>query len=237
MTDSAQGLMVEGQLLLSDPTAQKAYSFLKAGILKGLSIGYETVKANYVDDVRELAELKLWELSVVMFPMNEGALVTGIKAMSDDERGRHFKAIDAHRKSIDRAQRGIRESLKALFDGFDDEGTTTTSSAIRCSPVATRTRKWACWCWSSRAWPPRPRSSRACKSRHRLTLYRRPARRSRLCEGLHPGTLKTHPGAISCTGERRACSPSKSPISAVDVPGTGIARIQECQRLPPQVHA
>jgi uncharacterized protein len=121
VTDSSQGLQVEGQLLLSDPTAQKAYSFLKAGILKGLSIGYETVKANYVDDVRELAELKLWELSVVTFPMAQDAQVTGIKAMSDDERGRHFKAIDMHRKSIDRAQRGIREHLKSLFDGFDDD--------------------------------------------------------------------------------------------------------------------
>jgi HK97 family phage prohead protease len=121
VTDTAQGLQVEGQLLLSDPTAQKAYSFLKAGILKGLSIGYETVKANYVDDVRELAELKLWELSVVTFPMNTGAVVTGIKAMSDDERGRHFRAIDSHRKSIDKAQRAIREHLKSLFDGFDDD--------------------------------------------------------------------------------------------------------------------
>jgi HK97 family phage prohead protease len=121
VTDTSQGLQVEGQLLLSDPTAQKAYSFLKAGIIKGLSIGYETVKSAFVGDVRELTELKLWEISCVTFPMNEGALVTGIKAMSDDDRAKHFKAIDAHRKSIDRAQRGIREHLKSLFDGFDDE--------------------------------------------------------------------------------------------------------------------
>ncbi len=55
------------------------------------------------------------------FPMNQDAQVTGIKAMSDDDRGKHLKAIDAHRKSIDRAQRGIREHLKAMFDGFDDD--------------------------------------------------------------------------------------------------------------------
>lgn len=121
VTDTSQGLMVEGQLLLSDPTAAKAYSFLKAGIIKGLSIGYDTVKAAWVDDIRELRELKLWELSVVTFPMNESATVTGIKAMSDDDRSKHFKAIDMHRKAIDRHQRGIRESLKSLFDGLDDD--------------------------------------------------------------------------------------------------------------------
>jgi HK97 family phage prohead protease len=123
VTDTSLGLMVEGQLLLSDPTAAKAYQFLKAGIIKGLSIGYETIKAAFVDDVRELQELKLWELSVVTFPMNEGAMVTGIKAMSDDERSKHLKAIDMHRKTIDRAQRGMRESLKALFgdDLFNDD--------------------------------------------------------------------------------------------------------------------
>jgi uncharacterized protein len=120
LLDTAQGLQVEGQLLLSDPTAQKAYSFLKAGIIKGLSIGYETVKSAFVDDVRELTELKLWELSVVTFPMNEAAMVSGIKAMSDDDRSKHFKAIDTHRKAADRHLRQIREHVKALFDGLDD---------------------------------------------------------------------------------------------------------------------
>lgn len=121
VTDTPQGLMVEGQLELEDPTAQKAYTFLKKGIIKGLSIGYDTVKAAFVDEVRELRELKLWELSVVTFPMNQSAMVTGVKAMSDDDRSKHFKAIDMHRKAIDKHQRAIRESLKCLFDGIDDE--------------------------------------------------------------------------------------------------------------------
>jgi uncharacterized protein len=121
VTDTSQGLMVEGQLLLSDATAMKAYQFLKSGIIRGLSIGFETIKSAFVDGVRELQELKLWELSVVTFPMNESAMVTGIKAMSDDDRSKHLQAIDTHRKAIDRHQRGIREHLKAMFDGFDDD--------------------------------------------------------------------------------------------------------------------
>ena len=120
-TDSSQGLQVEGQLLLSDPTAKKCYEFLKAGIIKGLSIGYETIKSSRVEDVRELSEIRLWEISCVTFPMQPGAAITGIKAMSDDDRVKHFKAIDGHRKSIGRAERGIRFHMKALFDGLDDD--------------------------------------------------------------------------------------------------------------------
>jgi HK97 family phage prohead protease len=122
-TDSSQGLMVEGALLLADPTARKCYEFMKSGIIRGLSIGYDTVKSSYVDDVRELSELRLWEISCVTFAMNPEAQVTSVKAMSDAERSKHLKNIDMHRKSIDRAQRGMRESLKALFgdDLFADD--------------------------------------------------------------------------------------------------------------------
>jgi hypothetical protein len=62
--------------------------------------------------VRHLTELKLWEISAVTFPMNESAVVTGVKGLSDDERARHLKAINEHRKAIDRHQQGIRTHLK-----------------------------------------------------------------------------------------------------------------------------
>jgi hypothetical protein len=114
-------LQVTGKLELSDPTAQKAYTFMKAGIVKGLSIGYDTIKSSFVGDVRELQELKLWEISCVLFPMNESAQITAVKTISDDDRAKHLKAIDDHRRAIDRHQRGIREHLKAMFDGCDDD--------------------------------------------------------------------------------------------------------------------
>jgi hypothetical protein len=46
--------------MLNDPTAQKAHTFVKAGIVKGLSIGYDTIQATYDGDVRHLTEFKLW---------------------------------------------------------------------------------------------------------------------------------------------------------------------------------
>jgi hypothetical protein len=121
ITDSREGLQVAGTLMLTDPTAQKAYTFMKAGVVKGLSIGYDTIQATYEGDVRHLTELRLWEISCVTFPMNEQALVSGIKAMSDDERAGHIKAINEHRKAIDREQRGMRMHLKSLLDLADDD--------------------------------------------------------------------------------------------------------------------
>jgi uncharacterized protein len=123
-TETSQGLQIDGQLLLSIQKAADARELLKAGVLKGLSIGYDTVKANFVGEVRELAELRLWEGSVVTFPMNEAAAVNSIKSMSDEDRAKHFKGIDTHRKAIDKHQRAQREHLKALFDGFDDDDDT-----------------------------------------------------------------------------------------------------------------
>ena len=39
LSDSREGLLVKGQLVPESPTAAKAYALLKAGVLKGLSIG------------------------------------------------------------------------------------------------------------------------------------------------------------------------------------------------------
>jgi hypothetical protein len=61
----------------------------------------------------------LWEVSCVTFPMNEPAVVSGVKGLSDDERAKHLKAINEHRKAINH-QQGIRTHLKEMLDGLDD---------------------------------------------------------------------------------------------------------------------
>lgn len=80
LKDTASGLLIEGQLILDVPKAREAYSLLKARVLKGLSIGYDTVKSDIKEGVRYLRELKLFEISLVTVPMNEQALVTSVKA-------------------------------------------------------------------------------------------------------------------------------------------------------------
>jgi hypothetical protein len=59
--------------------ARKAYALMKAGAVKGLSIGYQIVHDGLQNGVRVLQELKLHEVSVVTFAMNPRAQVMAVK--------------------------------------------------------------------------------------------------------------------------------------------------------------
>ena len=79
LEDRPEGLYCKGRLLMELPEAQKAYLLMKERIVRGLSIGYEAIKDSVVSGVRHLKEIKLYEGSVVTFPMNEMALITSVK--------------------------------------------------------------------------------------------------------------------------------------------------------------
>jgi uncharacterized protein len=85
LTDSPQGLVVKGELVLEADGAKSAYALLKKGVIRGLSIGYDTVKSTMAGGVRQLSELKLWEISLTAFPMNPEAMVTAVKSSNEDE--------------------------------------------------------------------------------------------------------------------------------------------------------
>lgn len=88
-TEDTKGLFIDADFL-PDPDSQNMRAKLKAlkdkGVKVGLSIGYQVIKFAWDkvagEPVRLLRELKLNEGSVTLFPMNERALVTGVK--SDD---------------------------------------------------------------------------------------------------------------------------------------------------------
>lgn len=78
------GLKVEGQLNLDVQRAKEIRSLMKQGAVQGLSIGYQVIKDEIgeVDKapVRFLKEVKLWEISPVVFQACPAALVSGVKA-------------------------------------------------------------------------------------------------------------------------------------------------------------
>jgi HK97 family phage prohead protease len=81
LTDSEMSLNAVGQLVLDLPSAKDAYVRLQNGLIDGISIGYEVTKEQYVGDVRQLQEIKLWEISLVTFPANSFARVTDVKGL------------------------------------------------------------------------------------------------------------------------------------------------------------
>ena len=54
--------------------------------------------------------------------MNQAASVTSVKAMSDEDRAKHFKAIDTSPESNrSPSAAASAKGLKALYDNLDDE--------------------------------------------------------------------------------------------------------------------
>lgn len=79
LDDRTDGLWCKGRLLLELPGAQTAYACIKAGIVRGLSIGFQTMRDQIENGVRHLKEIRLYEGSIVTFPQNELAVVTSVK--------------------------------------------------------------------------------------------------------------------------------------------------------------
>lgn len=107
MIEDDKGLRIKGQLALDTVRGKEAHSLLKLGALNGLSIGFRSVPgtATYNDDgVRVLKQLELWEVSLVTFPANEKARITGVKA-----------ADVAGIKTIRQAEKALRDA------GFSDD--------------------------------------------------------------------------------------------------------------------
>jgi HK97 family phage prohead protease len=83
LEDRPDGLWCKGQLLMALGDAVKAHLLIKARIVKGLSIGFETVKDSVEKGIRHLKEIRLYEGSIVTFPMNEAAMITSVKGSKD----------------------------------------------------------------------------------------------------------------------------------------------------------
>ena len=68
--EDEKGLWVKGRLLPEVAQAREAAALIQAGAIDGLSIGYRTIRASEGSKgQRMLAEVELWEVSLVTFPM------------------------------------------------------------------------------------------------------------------------------------------------------------------------
>jgi len=109
------GLFVEGKLDMNVQSAREKYSLAKTamslGAKMGLSIGYMTIKAEPDREkpmVRHLKELKLFEYSIVTFPMNTEAMITSAKSLEGVDRATYL-ATELIKQGVTR-----EEILKAL---------------------------------------------------------------------------------------------------------------------------
>lgn len=90
LREDDRGLYCEGKFTPGVEKADETRALMKDGVINGLSIGYRTKRYeidNSNPDVyrRKLLEVKLYEISVVTFPMLDDARVTDVKSIVELE--------------------------------------------------------------------------------------------------------------------------------------------------------
>jgi uncharacterized protein len=82
--EQPHGLYVRGRLNLKVQRGRELLALLESGALDGLSIGFKTVRArrDRATGARHLHAVDLWEISLVTFPMLEGARVSAVKSVA-----------------------------------------------------------------------------------------------------------------------------------------------------------
>lgn len=107
MREDEKGLFVEAKISKTR-LGDEAIELMRDGVIDQMSIGYSVPqgKAEYKDGIRYIKEMKLYEASLVTFPMNEAARITGLKSQIDQaiKNGELDKEEIAH----------LIEQLKAL---------------------------------------------------------------------------------------------------------------------------
>ncbi len=77
LREDETGLWAEGRLVPGVPRAESLRRLIARRAIDGLSIGFRTVKATREQGggVRRLWQIDLWEISIVSFPMMDGARI------------------------------------------------------------------------------------------------------------------------------------------------------------------
>lgn len=142
IVEDEKGLKVTGELVMEVAKAAEARALIKAGAVKGLSIGYRT--EDYDIDrstgVRLLKKVELWEISLVTIPMLPEAQVTGVKGEFDPNAWeRAFRDEGLSNREAKAATAAARRM--ALRDGGRAEPTTRDGSgdvlmALRAAAAA-----------------------------------------------------------------------------------------------------
>ena len=94
LSEDGKGLKGTGRFVLETARGREAHALLKAGAIRGLSIGYREIEAEPDGNTRILKKLDLMEISVVSFPANRRANVTAVKSERMEEFARRLRDGD-----------------------------------------------------------------------------------------------------------------------------------------------
>jgi HK97 family phage prohead protease len=122
-----KGLYFDGQLVMEDATARKAYVGMKAGTIDAMSFGFDVLPGGATiteAGIRKVTAVKLWEISPVTFGMNELARIEAVKAAQQVTNIREFEDFLRDVGGFSKAQAKLLASggWKAMPDQRDVDG-------------------------------------------------------------------------------------------------------------------
>lgn len=118
IVEDEKGLKVSG-IISETARGKDIIALLKDGAIDSLSIGYRTVDAEWKGETRLIHKAELWEVSIVVFPMNELATIDSVKAAAMSKRELEEKLRDAG-FSRAAAQKLISGGFNALSENQRD---------------------------------------------------------------------------------------------------------------------
>jgi HK97 family phage prohead protease len=92
LEERAKGLYAVGEITRATQAGAEIAHLVEEGILDGLSIGFNTIRARETKAGRKIVEAALWEISVVTFPMAPRARLVKPFAASDEAAIAEFAA-------------------------------------------------------------------------------------------------------------------------------------------------
>jgi len=109
--EDEKGLFARIQLVMSVRRAREVFDLIQAGAIDSFSFGFRSIKDAWLDGVRQIKEVALFEISPVIFPANESAQITGVRSMDKEYRAEDFAASYQHNE-MPRRHRVLMDALE-----------------------------------------------------------------------------------------------------------------------------
>lgn len=127
LREDDHGLFIRGKI--SDTSmGRDIQTLLKDGVLNELSIGYDAIdyEINEETHVRHLKQIKLWEVSIVTWAMNDQATIDDVKSLAEDLRteARSGKMSRARLNALKPFIAVVRELVEILGPFLDPQSET-----------------------------------------------------------------------------------------------------------------
>lgn len=156
LKEDRDGLAFRAEVVTETRAGAEAMALLRADVPLGMSFGFETVKSRPLEDadadkvdfsqasefhaskdgrssVRVIEEVRLWEISLVTFPANDGATVDDVRAIAPAALSSLLDAITAG--ALDDERRGLVAQIVAAWGDGAEPPTSSALTPAEARPV------------------------------------------------------------------------------------------------------